>query len=192
MAANRGLSKKRKPELDLDSEKTLYGAFTQAASAVSTLYTLASQQQRKSRDAGAKQALERVASWVFSQYAGSAVVPTAALLEFLRQEMQDCTGGDTDFSVGFAPTSVLPVPPGGLEMLGSDENMLGENMNPSLRRGSCGGMQVSPPKRGSSQSLVHQPLYIMQQQLQQQQQQQQAQQALESQAQHCQGFFPGS
>ncbi len=60
--ANRTLSKKRKPELDLDAEKTLYGAFTQAASAVSTLYTLASQQQRKSRDAGAKQALVSTAS----------------------------------------------------------------------------------------------------------------------------------
>lgn len=31
---------------------------------------------------------DRVASWVFSQYAGSAVVPTAALLEFLRHELQ--------------------------------------------------------------------------------------------------------
>ena len=29
-----------------------------------------------------------MASWVFTQYAGSAVVPTAALLEFLRSEMQ--------------------------------------------------------------------------------------------------------
>lgn len=86
MAANRAVSKKRKPELDLDAEKTMFGAFQQvserrlaaappggpvpcssptqprrplpqAASAVSAMYTLASQQQRKSKEAGAKQAL---------------------------------------------------------------------------------------------------------------------------------------
>lgn len=31
MAANRAVSKKRKPELDLDAEKTMFGAFQQVS-----------------------------------------------------------------------------------------------------------------------------------------------------------------
>lgn len=145
------MGKKRKSDIrDLENERTLFQAFQQAASSVSSLYTLASQQRRKTQEAGAKEALERVAAWVFSQYAGSAVVPTADLLEFLRQEIQDCAGSDiSDVQVAF------PVPNAfSCGTISGDENMLGDQSG--LRRGSS-GLLTSPPKRtGSHPSLQQQ------------------------------------
>jgi hypothetical protein len=41
------MGKKRKYELDLDVERTMYGSFVAAANSVSQLYTQAVQQQRR-------------------------------------------------------------------------------------------------------------------------------------------------
>lgn len=60
--ANRSVGKKRKAVEDLEAEKTLFGAFQQAAASVTSLYTLAAQQQKRSQEAGAKQALVRAGS----------------------------------------------------------------------------------------------------------------------------------
>ena len=58
MNARSGASKKRKGGgADLDAERTLYGSFVHAANAVSQLYTAAVQQNKRSEEQGARQAL---------------------------------------------------------------------------------------------------------------------------------------
>lgn len=52
-----GVGKKRKYEVDLDAERTLYTGFVAAANSVSQLYTQAVQQQRRASAAASRQAL---------------------------------------------------------------------------------------------------------------------------------------
>ncbi len=49
--------KKRKPEADLEAERSLYASFATAANSVSQLYSLALGQQARYRDEGARQSL---------------------------------------------------------------------------------------------------------------------------------------
>ncbi len=48
---------KRKPEIDLESERGLYGSFVSAANSVSHLYTQAIQQNNAARQQGEREAL---------------------------------------------------------------------------------------------------------------------------------------
>jgi hypothetical protein len=54
------MGKKRKLEVDLEAERTMYSSFVQAANAVSQLYTQGVQQQRKSAAAASKATLVSV------------------------------------------------------------------------------------------------------------------------------------
>ena len=49
--------KKRKQGEDLEAQRTLYSSFVHAANAVSQLYTAAVQQNKRSEEQGARQAL---------------------------------------------------------------------------------------------------------------------------------------
>lgn len=51
------MGKKRKLEVDIEAERTMYSSFVQAANAVSQLYTQGVQQQRKSAAAASKATL---------------------------------------------------------------------------------------------------------------------------------------
>jgi hypothetical protein len=51
------MGKKRKSEVDLDAERTLYSSFSAAANSISQLYTQAVHQQRKATSVAAKQAI---------------------------------------------------------------------------------------------------------------------------------------
>lgn len=53
------MGKKRKADVDLDAERTLYTSFVSAANAVSQLYSQAAQQQRKIGAATVRQSLVR-------------------------------------------------------------------------------------------------------------------------------------
>ena len=61
-SAHRRTSKKRKPDADLEAERSLYASFATAANAVSQLYSLSLSQQARHRDEGARQSLVRRAS----------------------------------------------------------------------------------------------------------------------------------
>ena len=52
-----GMTKKRKPELDLDVERNLHSSFVTAANSISHLFTQAIQQNKKAQVAGAQHAL---------------------------------------------------------------------------------------------------------------------------------------
>lgn len=56
------MGKKRKVELDLDMERTMYSSFVTAANAVSQLYTQGVQQQRRAAAAASKATLVRLGS----------------------------------------------------------------------------------------------------------------------------------
>jgi hypothetical protein len=51
------MGKKRKLEVDIEAERTLYSSFVTAANAVSQLYTQGVQQQRKAASAASKATL---------------------------------------------------------------------------------------------------------------------------------------
>lgn len=57
MASATSRGKKRRAEVDLDAERTLYGSFSHAASAMSQLYSQAVQQQRKASAAASRHIL---------------------------------------------------------------------------------------------------------------------------------------
>lgn len=82
------MGKKRKYELDLDMERTMYSSFVSAANSVSQLYTHAVQHQRKAATAASHQTLERVIRFVLHEFPGSDVIHKASLLQFLQQEHQ--------------------------------------------------------------------------------------------------------
>lgn len=70
------MGKKRKVELDLDMERTMYSSFVTAANAVSQLYTQGVQQQRRAAAAASKATLVRLGSVprctvMYMLYAGS-------------------------------------------------------------------------------------------------------------------------
>lgn len=58
-SAHRRGSKKRKPDVDIEAERSLYTAFASAANSVSQLYSIALSQQSRHRDEGARQSLVR-------------------------------------------------------------------------------------------------------------------------------------
>ncbi|PSC67892.1 hypothetical protein C2E20_8429 [Micractinium conductrix] len=194
---NRGAGKKRKASSD-DSERTLYSAFSHAANAVSQLYTAAAQQAKRSEEAGARQALERVAQFVVKEYGNAPAVPTAVLMEVLRQELQAAQGSAAAIQLPF-PVPLLPTD-SSEDVHSDDEALMSAEPTPSTFRRSANG--PSPPKshRSSSTAPGQLPAFFQQQQQaaqaahmaqmvhamamqQHQQQQQQAQQ---------QGFsFPG-
>jgi len=89
------MGKKRKLEvLDPDAEKTLYTSFVTAANSISSLYTQAVQQQRKSSAAASRLTLERVAAFIMREYPGQDHVPKAALLHYLHQEYEGIDGAE--------------------------------------------------------------------------------------------------
>ncbi|KAL6784184.1 hypothetical protein ACKKBG_A05140 [Auxenochlorella protothecoides x Auxenochlorella symbiontica] len=100
--------KKRKPEADLEAERSLYASFATAANSVSQLYSLALGQQARYRDEGARQSLERVYEWLCKEHGNSSTLPTAALMDFLRQEAL-LLGTPGECSA--APVPVLPLAP---------------------------------------------------------------------------------
>jgi hypothetical protein len=51
------MGKKRKYELDLEVERTMYGSFATAANAISQLYTQAVQQQKRAAVAASRSTL---------------------------------------------------------------------------------------------------------------------------------------
>lgn len=57
------MGKKRKVELDLDMERTMYSSFVTAANAVSQLYTQGVQQQRRAAAAASKATLVSCVCW---------------------------------------------------------------------------------------------------------------------------------
>ena len=110
------MGKKRKAELDLDMERTMYSSFVAAANAVSQLYTQGVQQQRRAASAASRATLvrpelqatqcsllvlglscdpcmllilqEKVVSFVLRQEEGSESISKAALLQFLQHEYE--------------------------------------------------------------------------------------------------------
>ncbi len=56
------MGKKRKPELDLDVERSMYASFVTAANAVSQLYTTGIAQQRRTAVAASRATLVRSAA----------------------------------------------------------------------------------------------------------------------------------
>ena len=71
------MGKKRKYELDLEVERTMYGSFATAANAISQLYTQAVQQQKRAAVAASRSTLVRVSR--LGMLVGASV-PVAGLL----------------------------------------------------------------------------------------------------------------
>jgi hypothetical protein len=88
------MGKKRKLEVDIEAERSLYSSFVQAANAVSQLYTQGVQQQRRSAAAASKATLERVVTFVLRQEEGSETISKAALLQFLQHEYENADSSD--------------------------------------------------------------------------------------------------
>lgn len=98
--------KRRADAVDLDAERTLYSTFVAAANSMSQLYSQAVQQQRKSSAAASRQTLERMLGFLLREYAGSDVIPKAAILQFLQQEYENVEGSENlphQFPVQFLP-----------------------------------------------------------------------------------------
>ncbi|KAL4443885.1 hypothetical protein ABPG75_011622 [Micractinium tetrahymenae] len=174
-------TKKRKQADTLEGERSLYASFSHAANAVSQLYTAAVQQTKRAEEAGARQALERVAQFVVKEYGNAPAVPTAVLMEVLRQELQAAQGGAAAIQLPF-PVPLLPTD--SEEGLHSDdEHAMSEQPTPGgpFRR-STSGHTISPPKgRGGVPGL---PAMFTQAQQQQQMQQMQAAHLAQMQAAH--------
>lgn len=91
------MGKKRRAELNLDADRTVYGSFVQAANSISQLYTQAVQQSKKSQNDGARQAVETILTHVLREYGNSQSIPTAQLLHYLQQELQNADRADFQF-----------------------------------------------------------------------------------------------
>lgn len=102
------MGKKRKYELDLDAERTLYSSFVSAANSVSQLYTQGLQQQRKAAASAARQTLERVICFVLRECGDSQVVSKAVLLEFLQQEYQNVDVQEVNNTSIMQPVHLAP------------------------------------------------------------------------------------
>ncbi|KAL4449512.1 hypothetical protein ABPG77_007156 [Micractinium sp. CCAP 211/92] len=172
-------TKKRKQADSLDGERSLYASFSHAANAVSQLYTAAVQQTKRAEEAGARQALERVAQFVVKEYGNAPAVPTAVLMEVLRQELQAAQGSAATIQLPF-PMPLLPADSDeGLRS--DDEHTMSEQPMPaSTFRRSGSGHTISPPKGRSGAP----GLPAMFTQAQQQQQQMHAAQLAHMQAAH--------
>lgn len=100
------MGKKRKHELDLDAEKSVYTSFVTAANSLSQMYTLAVQQQRKAAASASRQTLERVLTHVLREHGSAGSIPVASLVHFLQQEYSSLEHSDV---VGqAAPVQILP------------------------------------------------------------------------------------
>lgn len=92
------MGKKRRCEVDLDAERTLYTSFVQAANSISQLYTSAVQQQRRASAAASRQTLvgvpervflPQVSAWLQSTHPGWPSLPCCPqerVLGFLLRE----------------------------------------------------------------------------------------------------------
>ncbi|KAF8072837.1 CBR1 [Scenedesmus sp. PABB004] len=86
--------KKRRAEVDLDAERSMYSSFVAAANSVSQLYTQGVQQQRRAAAAASRATLEKVLSFVLRENAGGEHLSKAALLAFLQHEYENANGQD--------------------------------------------------------------------------------------------------
>jgi hypothetical protein len=83
MASNKR-GAKRKPELDLEVERSAYASFVAAANAVSALYTAGVREQRRA----AKATLEKALAFVLRESPNSEFISKAALIQWLQQEYE--------------------------------------------------------------------------------------------------------
>lgn len=88
------MGKKRKSEVDLDAERTLYSSFSAAANSISQLYTQAVQQQRKASSTAAKQAIDKIICGVVRDFGNCEVIPVSTLLHYLQHEYESCDQQD--------------------------------------------------------------------------------------------------
>jgi hypothetical protein len=192
MSAQRGGGKKRKQADSGDAERNLYGSFVHAANAVSQLYTAGLQAAKKAEEAGARRALERVAQFVVKEYGNAPSVPTAVLMEVLRQELQAAQGSAAAIQLPF-PVPLLPTGDSqGSDAHSDDEHLMsaGEPSPGTAFRRTPSGHTISPPK-GARPAPSQLPALFQQQQAQQMQAaaaahqaQQQAQAAAQQAAMH--------
>lgn len=143
------MTKKRKFEVDLDAERTLYSSFVSAANSVSQLYTQAVQQQRKSAATASRQTLERVICYVLKESAENGTLTASTLLQYLQQEYESVDSLEPTAQ----PNPVyhfVPVPsqvPGSSLPTGVDDSGQ-DNIAKLNRQGMTVGF-TSPPRRGT-------------------------------------------
>lgn len=145
-----GMAKKRKSEVDLDAERTLYSSFVSAANAVSQLYTQASQQQRRAAATASRQTLERIICFVLKESAENSTLNSSALLQYLQQEYESV---DTcEHPSQHNPVyQLLPVPSHGVSVPSALD---GGNQDCNLkhpRAGNLSGAFTSPSRRGTTE-----------------------------------------
>lgn len=97
------MGKKRKPEMDLDLERSLYSTFVAAANSVSSLYTQAQQQQKRAHIDGQRQALEKVVGWLAHEHGNGQPLSAHNLLEYLRFELQHLEAADQQCAANAQP-----------------------------------------------------------------------------------------
>jgi hypothetical protein len=129
------MGKKRKPELDLDSEKTLYTTFVSAANSVSQIYTQAIQQQRKASTLATKHALENVLAFALKENPHSDSISKSALIHFLNSEYEAVSGTEIlapQVQLQYAP---LPQPSASIS---DDESLSAAAPHRTPTRGTAG------------------------------------------------------
>ncbi|GBF93160.1 hypothetical protein Rsub_05891 [Raphidocelis subcapitata] len=165
MASNKR-GAKRKPELDLEAERSAYGSFVAAANAVSALYTAGVREQRRT----AKATLEKVLAFVLRESPNSEYIPKAALIQWLQQEYERADHPDAVVVPGSAP-GVLPFMMSAASAAssgdeGAENDHIGSGGGGKLPRGSSGSGRVRVSACGAED--MHQQQHHQQQQQQQQ------------------------
>lgn len=170
------MGKKRKPELDLEVERTMYGSFVTAANAVSQLYTQAVQQQRRAAVSASRATLEKVVGFALRENPGGDQLSKSALLQFLQHEYEHVE--DQEYVAQQAPVQMMPFMAsgmaGGAAVTTSDDSQ--DNHHGGSNKASRHASHAtSPMMRSMNVNLPYPSLQDHQQQQQQHQPQQQQQ-----------------
>mmetsp|Transcript_7822 Transcript_7822/g.22283 ORF Transcript_7822/g.22283 Transcript_7822/m.22283 type:complete len:182 (+) Transcript_7822:388-933(+) len=107
------MGKKRKADFDVELERGLYTNFTQAAQAVTQLYSQAAQAQRRSYNAGARASLEKMLHWLVREHGGASSISTAVVAQYLRREQDALDGNSSQWAVGGLDAGIPAPSPGG-------------------------------------------------------------------------------